>query len=133
MCPENYKCPTECSCDSAGICLDQLQPTSRTVWFQQIEWLSEVLGHHQVWLLSGHISDQCIVDQWLAQDAEPTDDEKERLYFAATWLRYVLERRGRSIALGWFIGRHLSGLSPGEAIRDGYFDMVEESAKDCAS
>lgn len=84
--------------------------------------------------LSGHVSDQCVVDDWLAFRAEPTADEKLVQPFATArkWLQYVLETRGKDIANAWFIGRHLAGQSPGEAIRAGRFGLVEDSARERA-
>lgn len=132
ICPENVTCPTQESCDSSGVCRDQVGAATQAAWYQRLKWLSEVAGHHQVWLLSGHVSDRCIVEEWLSCKSTPTDAEKLRIAVAESCLRLVLETRGQDIARAWFIGRHLSGRSPGEAIRDGHFGLVEDSARERA-
>lgn len=111
--PENAVCPAKSLvCDASGFCRDQLMLPSQTAWYQDLVWLCSLIDHHQIWLLSGHVSDQCIVDNWLACKAEPTVDEKLRLVTAKKWLQCVLEARGEDIAKAWLIGRHLAGQSP---------------------
>lgn len=132
VCPENVVCPAQAACDAAGFCRDQLKLPSQTAWYQDLVWLHDVIEHYQIWSLSGHVSDQCVVDDWLAFRTEPTADEKLRLATARKWLQYVLETRGKDIANAWFIGRHLAGQSPGEAIRAGRFGLVEDSARERA-
>ncbi|USN95989.1 MAG: hypothetical protein H6797_02805 [Candidatus Nomurabacteria bacterium] len=131
ICPEDIACDSQEICDSIGFCRKQLVHPTETAWYQRIRRLGDIIGYHQIWLLSGNIDDICIVDQWLNLKCEPTTDEKLRMLAADRWLTYVQARKGISFARSWFIGNNFYGFPAYVALRDDMFALLEESAKEC--
>lgn len=131
VCPEDITCETQETCDTIGFCYKQTGHPTGTAWYQRIQRLRTIIGDYQIWLLSGDISDDCIVDQWLHLKREPTPDEKLRLLTADKWLAYVESRRGADYARAWFIGNNFDGFPAYVALRQDYYYLLEESAKEC--
>jgi hypothetical protein len=127
-CVENYRCPTAAMCHLSKLCQEQMHLSSQTTWYRHITYLRQVIGDHQIWLLSGNIGDDCIVKQWIQLEVVPTADEKQRLHIAQQCVESIADLRGQDIARGWFVGRNVAGMYAYEAFRKDRFDLIEESA-----
>ena len=129
LCPEDITCESQETCIAIGFCHKQMQHPAQTAWYRRIKRLNDIVGEHQVWLLSGNIGDICVVDQWLSFECEPSPYEKIRMLVADTWLAYVEARMGTRIAHAWFIGSNFDGQPAYVALSNDQFHLIEKSAK----
>jgi len=131
ICPEDITCESQETCDLVGLCHKQMVHPTETAWYKRIKRLRELIGDHQIWLFSDDVSDECIVDRWLARKCEPTVDEKLRMLAAEKWLKYVTDRKGADSARAWFIGNNFDGFPAYAVLRENRYYLLEESAKEC--
>lgn len=70
------------------------------------------------------------VKHWQAGDPM-ANGQHERLQVADECLQEIIDRDGAGIARAWFIGRNTGQfeISPAEALGEGSFDLVRQSAK----
>lgn len=131
ICPEDITCEMQDTCNAFGVCYRQTQmkPT-KTAWYKRILHLRNMIDDHQIWLVSGDIGDICIVDRWIELEIEPTPEQKLRMLCAEKWLKYVAQRKGLAAARAWFIGNNFDGYPAYVALRDDYFYLLEQSAKE---
>lgn len=130
LCPEDITCESPEACDIVGLCRKQLMHPTQTMWYKRIQRLREIIDDYQIWLFSDDVSDHCIVDQWLRCRTEPNSNEKLRMLCAEKWLKYVARQKGIEAARAWFIGNNFDGFPAYVALRDDYYYVLEESAKE---
>lgn len=98
--------------------------------YNDLVFLTKELGVTLTAALSG-TRNRNDIHAWLHGQANPTDDQVERLNFACDTFKDVSKSQGADMTRTWFLGANVGAdeISPIEAIRDGRFEEVRISAR----
>ncbi len=128
--PDMYMCPATGICTMQDRCKASNNQCAVHEMSSVVRQLTDLLGHTNVWVLSGGNFGDALVEAWLDGSVWPISEERRNLRFALDCLDDAMGYKGMSAIYRWFVERSAGIYNPLEAIAAGRYDVVIQSLEE---